>query len=388
MRLTLDLQRHISEVSHRALADMLSLFVRKELCETRRRDMLPPPPQLEKNGPWPVEEDLVKLPPQTLFGSVSGLECPSQPLLLTFLPAQWLRDERPKPVTPLCQSTSAPFSPLVPLSHSKTFKKVEWNEKSAWISSIPGSQIRFRFTGSKVGIFVYVTNGSGKDEASPDPKIRRTEAPGSALCWVEEPEMDEKEWEAKFATGGPEAAESQSWIVNTHWPQKAASGSECVPYGKRLSAAALIDDILSSQIRRVGGRLARGRAVRRRPTRCETLTDFLSSQHLGVRGLVTDDERRSQVEGAGHRQYVETCIYRRRIETLSDEASPETPFEVEGERWMIYCCCCTASSQLVLQGDTCSHIADQRSQRLPRRRLRQPPWPPNRGPCPASPSYG
>lgn len=62
--------------------------------------------------------------------------------------------------------------------------------------------------------------------------MRRTEAPGSALCWVEEPEMDEKEWEEKFATGGPEAAESQSWIVNTHWPHKAASGSECVPSPK------------------------------------------------------------------------------------------------------------------------------------------------------------
>lgn len=40
--------------------------------------------------------------------------------------------------------------------------------------------------------------------------------------------MDEKEWEDKFAKEGKEAAELQSWIVNTHWPQKAASGSECV----------------------------------------------------------------------------------------------------------------------------------------------------------------
>jgi len=65
-----DLQRHIGHVGHAAMADMLSLFVRKEVCETQRRNVLPAPPAFEKSGPWPVEDDQGKVPNLALWSSV------------------------------------------------------------------------------------------------------------------------------------------------------------------------------------------------------------------------------------------------------------------------------------------------------------------------------
>ncbi|BGP41615.1 hypothetical protein JCM10449v2_005606 [Rhodotorula kratochvilovae] len=205
--------RHISEVGHAAMADMLSLFVRKEVCEAQRRDALPPPPTFEKTGPWPGEEDLGKIPELALWSS-------------------WLRPVPLVPVTPMCQSTMCPLSPLQVLSHSPTFKLITWNDKHAWTSSSPGSQIRLKFRGTKLGIFVYATNGRGADESSADEAVRRVEAPGSALCWIEEAEMGEDEWMEKYGAEGSENAAApvaaQSWVVNTHWPDKPAAQPEFI----------------------------------------------------------------------------------------------------------------------------------------------------------------
>lgn len=62
--------RHIGHVGHAAMADMLSLFVRKEVCEAQRRDALPPPPSFDKTGPWPDEADLGKIPDLAVWSSV------------------------------------------------------------------------------------------------------------------------------------------------------------------------------------------------------------------------------------------------------------------------------------------------------------------------------
>jgi len=65
-------QRHISEVGHIALADVLSLYIRKEVCETQRRELLPAPPA-RKTGPWPSEQDAGKIPPLEVYTSVRPL---------------------------------------------------------------------------------------------------------------------------------------------------------------------------------------------------------------------------------------------------------------------------------------------------------------------------
>ncbi|GAA6007158.1 SGNH/GDSL hydrolase family protein [Rhodotorula paludigena] len=201
--------RHISGLGHQAAADMLSLFVRKEICEAQRHETLPPPPP--RTGPWPVDEDLESIPELALSSS-------------------WIHPKPILPLNPICQSTMTPLTLMVPLSHSPTFEFETWNDKSAWSSSTPGAQIRFRFVGSRVSIFVWATNGRGELEQSPEKAIRRREAPGSALCWIEDEEMGAEEWLAKYGEDGDEAdsAETDYWEVNSHVPTYVASTSDFV----------------------------------------------------------------------------------------------------------------------------------------------------------------
>ncbi|TNY20771.1 hypothetical protein DMC30DRAFT_416657 [Rhodotorula diobovata] len=211
--------RHIGHVGHAAMADMLSLFVRKEVCEAQRRDALPPPPSFDKTGPWPDEADLGKIPDLAVWSS-------------------WLNPQPLVPVTPMCQSTMCPLSPLRVLSHSPTFELVTWNDKHAWTSSTPGAQIRMSFRGTQVGLFIYASNGRSPNETSSDLAVRRVEAPGQALCWIEEPDMSEEEWAAKYGgdvedpKDAPAAA--QSWIVDTYAPNKAAPQPEFMEVAQGL----------------------------------------------------------------------------------------------------------------------------------------------------------
>ncbi|GAA5893861.1 hypothetical protein JCM5296_004621 [Sporobolomyces johnsonii] len=202
--------RHISEVGHAAMADMLSLFVRKEVCETQRRQIAPPPP-VAIDSPWPRAEDLGKVPSLAIWSS-------------------WLHPVPLVPISPLCQTAVTPLSLLKPISHSPGFKLAEWNDKAAWASSTPGSQIRFSFKGTKVGIFVWASAGKGKDETSEDKKVRKKEAPGKALCWIEEDGLDEEARNERYggAEGAATAPGTPSWEVNSHWPERSASGAEFV----------------------------------------------------------------------------------------------------------------------------------------------------------------
>ncbi|GAA5833050.1 hypothetical protein JCM11251_006495 [Rhodosporidiobolus azoricus] len=205
--------RHISEVGHSALGDMLSLYIRKEVCETQRRQVLPPAPTFQKTGPWPLEEDLGRIVPLALWSS-------------------WLKPKNLDPVTPLCQTAFSPLSPLKPISHSPTFTLHEWNGKSAWAANQPGSQIRFRFHGTKVGLFVWATNGMAAEEQPEEMRKRRENAPGQGMCWVEDGEMSEEEWLAEFGESGQ--PEAESYLVNSHWPEKAAAGPEFVELAEGL----------------------------------------------------------------------------------------------------------------------------------------------------------
>lgn len=138
----------------------------------------------------------------------------------------------------MCQSTMCPLSPLRVLSHSPTFELVTWNDKHAWTSSTPGAQIRMSFRGTQVGLFIYASNGRSSNETSSDLAVRRVEAPGQALCWIEEPDMSEEEWAAKYGgdvedpKDAPAAA--QSWIVDTYAPNKAAPQPEFMEVAQGL----------------------------------------------------------------------------------------------------------------------------------------------------------
>ncbi|GAA6017337.1 hypothetical protein JCM11491_000637 [Sporobolomyces phaffii] len=202
--------RHMSNVGHAALADMLSLYIRKEVCESKRLEVVPIPQRSETSlALWPLEEDMGAVPDLALW-------------------SKWTRPEPLKPITPLCRTVNTPLSYLTPASHSPLFSLIEWNGKHAWSSSSPGSQIRFTFRGTKVGIFVYTTNGQAAYEsAGPDvagtpegDRIRKREAPGLATCWIEE--VGGKE----VASGGLVAGDA--WEVNTHWPERGPAGAEFV----------------------------------------------------------------------------------------------------------------------------------------------------------------
>jgi hypothetical protein len=52
-------QRHISHIGHNALADMLTLYMREQTCETRRRMEHPVPPA---KSHWPKSDILGMVP--------------------------------------------------------------------------------------------------------------------------------------------------------------------------------------------------------------------------------------------------------------------------------------------------------------------------------------
>lgn len=150
------------------------------------------------------------------------------------LALQWLKPKPRRVVTPLCHSTVIPRSPLIPVSRDDAFVLTEWNGKSAWISNEPGSQIRLRFVGSKVGLFLYSMAAPGKSAVAAhmakvtkgkEPK-EEEEGPGMAICWVEEPGEHEREL-ADIKAGRKIRPKNRiEWIVDSHDPRKPAAGTE------------------------------------------------------------------------------------------------------------------------------------------------------------------
>ncbi|SCV73159.1 BQ2448_7084 [Microbotryum intermedium] len=119
--------RHIGEESHRALGDMIALYLEEQKCEAERR--------------------------------------------------QYSADKVADPVLPTCQFVASETAPLVAFGNewSEKWRKEEWNGKRAWTSSEVGAIISFEFIGARVGIFVWATNGAGN-----------TVKPGQARCWVDD----------------------------------------------------------------------------------------------------------------------------------------------------------------------------------------------------------
>ncbi|KAG0656083.1 CRISPR-associated endonuclease/helicase Cas3 [Rhodotorula mucilaginosa] len=183
--------RHISDPVHIALGDVVSLFVRKEMCEQQRRAALSTA-EILRTGPWPDGSDLGRIPPLHVMSS-------------------W---RNPVPVHPPNSSCRMVYShdPLTTLSHSNEFSLIEWNGKKAWSSSTPGAEIRIAVHGRNVGVILWATNGqSTPEERSGDAEVRKREAPGMATCWIED------------SDGKPEG---RTFAVNSHWPWKAAPSGE------------------------------------------------------------------------------------------------------------------------------------------------------------------
>lgn len=64
----------MGNMGHAALADMLSLYIRKEVCETKRLQLAPIPKRSEANlAVWPLEEDMGKMPELALWSEVSSI---------------------------------------------------------------------------------------------------------------------------------------------------------------------------------------------------------------------------------------------------------------------------------------------------------------------------
>ena len=52
-------QRHMNELGHQALGDMLTLYLDEQICETQRRRLQPPP---RARTHWPKEDILGVIP--------------------------------------------------------------------------------------------------------------------------------------------------------------------------------------------------------------------------------------------------------------------------------------------------------------------------------------
>ncbi|KAM0748680.1 hypothetical protein T439DRAFT_327949 [Meredithblackwellia eburnea MCA 4105] len=145
--------RHISHHGHKAMGDMLALYMRQQVCESKRRKLAPPKP---RHNIWPTDSILGKVPSQYIWTTFNA-------------------KEKVLKLTPSCSLVGSTLRPLVPLPPiDQAWHLEEWNGKSALGSFTVGSTVKFSFTGTKVGIFVWSSNGA-----------KNVIKPGRARCGVD-----------------------------------------------------------------------------------------------------------------------------------------------------------------------------------------------------------
>ncbi|KAM0786130.1 hypothetical protein ACM66B_006939 [Microbotryomycetes sp. NB124-2] len=168
--------RHMSEESHHALSDMLSLYLQEKACEVERAETYP---ELvaRADSIWPKQDLLDTVPRQYLWQAFD-------------------KDHRVPPVRPQCMLSSANLTALTGSHHKlgSKWQKIEWNDKQAYQSSSVGSRITFEWSGTQVGLFVWTSNGAGA-------MIK----PGRAWCFVDKDFSSGKEIDAfaERAAAGP-----------------------------------------------------------------------------------------------------------------------------------------------------------------------------------------
>ncbi|KAM0746021.1 hypothetical protein T439DRAFT_330212 [Meredithblackwellia eburnea MCA 4105] len=147
--------RHIGQSSHIALGDMLALYMREQLCETKR--------QLEGVGVAKPANDSIW--PK---GTELGLPAPKY---------IWKHFHQPPlvqaKVLPTCQLTNSFTHPMNPTHVIGNWTMIEWKHKLAFFSESPGSAAAFSFNGSKVGVWIWETGVNSKFFA------------GQAMCWID-----------------------------------------------------------------------------------------------------------------------------------------------------------------------------------------------------------
>ncbi|KAI5475802.1 capsular related protein, Esterase, SGNH hydrolase-type domain containing [Pseudohyphozyma bogoriensis] len=150
-------KRHIGHMAHRALGDMVALYMREQVCKVKQRRSLPAL-QAKPRSPWPDSSHLGKIPRLHLWDP-------------------WSDTLVAPPVEPQCIFAGSKTRPLeaIPSRTIGSWRMEEWNGKSALASSEVGARISFEFKGTRIGIFVWQTNGKGNKEQ-----------PGTAVCWLDE----------------------------------------------------------------------------------------------------------------------------------------------------------------------------------------------------------
>ncbi|KAK4706094.1 hypothetical protein P7C70_g99, partial [Phenoliferia sp. Uapishka_3] len=146
--------RHIGYVQHRILGDMLALYFREQVCNTKDQEAQP---SLPKDSLWPGEEILDSIPDQYLW-------------------TKWLPESHAHMTSHTCSLFGSKWHPLqLPPSTSPAWQITRWNGKAAVASFEVGSQIVLPFSGVSIGIFVWTVSGEKNDVK-----------PGRALCWVDD----------------------------------------------------------------------------------------------------------------------------------------------------------------------------------------------------------
>lgn len=172
-------QRHMSWIGHNAMADMITLYLREQTCEMKRRRGLSLP---TAKGRWPKEDMLGKIP--RLSGELwrsSPAHLGTRARLTTDLVhclvwEPYSNDKQPRVMSPSCafmggqRKTLKAHAELTDLS----WHVEKWNGKEALASHEVGARISFPFKGSRVGVFIYQSTGKG-----------HSEKPGQVGCWVD-----------------------------------------------------------------------------------------------------------------------------------------------------------------------------------------------------------
>ncbi|KAM0789618.1 hypothetical protein ACM66B_000424 [Microbotryomycetes sp. NB124-2] len=147
--------RHIAKYGHRALADMMTLYMREMICDVEKRQMYPVPQAASR---WPQADLLGKIPRLYIWEPFSATK-KAAPVhsFCSFYGSRRLIEPDPELTDPAWQ-------------------RVEWNHKIATRCTKPGKQIGFRFTGTRVGLFVYMRDAftQGKMECWTDHDKQRS----------------------------------------------------------------------------------------------------------------------------------------------------------------------------------------------------------------------
>ena len=124
-------QRHIGWPGHQALGDMISIYIREQVCETKRR-LVSPTPEVDPSHLWPKGDELGVVPRLHLWEKVQPQTYREEPGLISRLATfQFDTERKVPPVDPSCFFTSSDTRPLRPTAFEGDWHIEKWNDKAA-----------------------------------------------------------------------------------------------------------------------------------------------------------------------------------------------------------------------------------------------------------------